>query len=76
MGHGDFLVHHAIALGLRRTALILVKSALDASGSKLIPDKKDSFCFLFDCFTLSVAFHFCLLTHATKVTPLPVRPVL
>ena len=45
MGHGDFLVHHAIALGLRRTALILVKSALDASGSKLIPDKKDSFCF-------------------------------
>ncbi|GJZ20932.1 photosystem I P700 chlorophyll A apoprotein, partial [Tanacetum coccineum] len=38
---GDFLVHHAIALGLHTTTLILVKGALDARGSKLMPDKKD-----------------------------------
>ena len=37
----DFLVHHAIALGLHTTTLILVKGALDARGSKLMPDKKD-----------------------------------
>jgi len=41
IGPGDFLVHHAIALGLHTTALILVKGALDARGSKLMPDKKD-----------------------------------
>ena len=29
-GPGDFLVHHAIALGLHTTTLILVKGALDA----------------------------------------------
>jgi photosystem I P700 chlorophyll a apoprotein A2 len=40
IGPGDFLVHHAIALGLHTTALILVKGALDARGSKLMPDKK------------------------------------
>ncbi|MCL7043054.1 hypothetical protein MKW94_008091 [Papaver nudicaule] len=36
IGPGDFLVHHAIALGLHTTTLILVKGALDARGSKLI----------------------------------------
>jgi photosystem I P700 chlorophyll a apoprotein A2 len=41
IGPGDFLVHHAIALGLHVTTLILVKGALDARGSKLMPDKKD-----------------------------------
>ncbi|KAG5568870.1 hypothetical protein H5410_064114 [Solanum commersonii] len=41
VGSGDFLVHHAIALGLHTTTLILVKGALDARGSKLMPDKKD-----------------------------------
>jgi photosystem I P700 chlorophyll a apoprotein A2 len=40
VGPGDFLVHHAIALGLHTTTLILVKGALDARGSKLMPDKK------------------------------------
>ena len=39
IGPGDFLVHHAIALGLHTTTLILVKGALDARGSKLMPDK-------------------------------------
>ncbi|KAF9619778.1 hypothetical protein IFM89_009300 [Coptis chinensis] len=39
---GNFLVHHAIALGLHTTTLILVKGALDARGSKLMPDKKIS----------------------------------
>jgi photosystem I P700 chlorophyll a apoprotein A2 len=39
IGPGDFLVHHAIALGLHVTTLILVKGALDARGSKLMPDK-------------------------------------
>jgi photosystem I P700 chlorophyll a apoprotein A2 len=34
IGPGDFLVHHAIALGLHTTSLILVKGALDARGSK------------------------------------------
>ena len=34
---GDFLVHHAIALGLHVTMLILLKEALDARGSKLTP---------------------------------------
>jgi photosystem I P700 chlorophyll a apoprotein A2 len=40
IGPGDFLIHHAIALGLHTTTLILVKGALDARGSKLMPDKK------------------------------------
>ena len=48
IGPGDFLVHHAIALGLHTTVLILVKGALDARGSKLMPDKKD-FGFSFPC---------------------------
>jgi hypothetical protein len=43
IGPGDFLVHHAIALGLHTTTLILVKGALDARGSKLMPDKSYSF---------------------------------
>jgi len=48
IGPGDFLVHHAIALGLHTTSLILVKGALDARGSKLMPDKKD-FGYSFPC---------------------------
>ncbi|MCD9639032.1 hypothetical protein HAX54_023277 [Datura stramonium] len=48
IGPGDFLVHHAIALGLHTTTLILVKAALDACGSKLMPDKKD-FGYSFPC---------------------------
>nr|GEW47055.1 P700 chlorophyll a-apoprotein A2, chloroplastic [Tanacetum cinerariifolium] len=47
-GPRDFLVHHAIALGLHTTTLILVKGALDARGSKLMPDKKD-FGYSFSC---------------------------
>ncbi|KAM0941033.1 hypothetical protein DsansV1_C17g0144321 [Dioscorea sansibarensis] len=48
IGPGDFLVHHAIALVLHTTTLILVKGALDAHGSKLMPDKKD-FSYSFPC---------------------------
>ncbi len=48
IGPGDFLVHHAIALGLHTTTLILVKGALDARGSRLMPDKKD-FGYSFPC---------------------------
>ena len=48
IGPGDFLVHHAIALGLHTTTLILVKGALDARGSKLMPDKKQ-FGYSFPC---------------------------
>jgi len=48
IGPGDFLVHHAISLGLHTTTLILVKGSLDARGSKLIPDKKD-FGYSFPC---------------------------
>jgi photosystem I P700 chlorophyll a apoprotein A2 len=48
IGPGDFLVHHAISLGVHVTTLILVKGALDARGSKLIPDKKD-FGYSFPC---------------------------
>ncbi|VEP15055.1 Photosystem I P700 chlorophyll a apoprotein A2 [Hyella patelloides LEGE 07179] len=48
IGPGDFYVHHAIALGLHVTTLILVKGALDARGSKLMPDKKD-FGYSFPC---------------------------
>ena len=48
IGPGDFLVHHSIALGLHTTTLILVKGALDARGSRLMPDKKD-FGYSFPC---------------------------
>jgi photosystem I P700 chlorophyll a apoprotein A2 len=48
IGPGDFLVHHAIALGLHTTVLILVKGALDARASKLMPDKRD-FGYSFPC---------------------------
>jgi len=41
IGLGDFLVHHAIALGLHTTTLILIKGDLDACGSKLMLDKKE-----------------------------------
>ncbi|KAJ8433185.1 hypothetical protein Cgig2_025576 [Carnegiea gigantea] len=47
-GPGDFLVHHAITLGLHTTTLILVKGDLDARGFKLMPDKKD-FGYSFPC---------------------------
>jgi len=36
------LVHHAIALGLHTTTLILVKGALDASGYKSMPERRIS----------------------------------
>jgi photosystem I P700 chlorophyll a apoprotein A2 len=39
IGPGDFMAHHAIALGLHVSVLILLKGALDARGSKLMPDK-------------------------------------
>jgi len=42
----DFLVHHAIALGLHTTTLILGKAALETS--KLMLDKKD-FGYSFSC---------------------------
>lgn len=45
---GDFLVHHAIALGLHTTTLVLVKGALEARVSKLMPYKKD-FGYSFPC---------------------------
>jgi photosystem I P700 chlorophyll a apoprotein A2 len=48
LGPGDFLVHHAIALGLHTSTLILIKGALDARGSGLMPDKKD-FGYSFPC---------------------------
>ncbi|KAK8278888.1 hypothetical protein V6Z11_D09G072600 [Gossypium hirsutum] len=48
IGPGNFLVHHAITLGLHTTTLILVKGALDARNSKLLPDKKD-FSYSFPC---------------------------
>jgi photosystem I P700 chlorophyll a apoprotein A2 len=48
VGPGDFLVHHAISLGVHTSVLILVKGALDARGSKLMPDKKD-FGYAFPC---------------------------
>ena len=48
IGPGDFLVHHGIALGLHTTTLILVKGALDARGSKLMPDKVE-FGYSFPC---------------------------
>jgi photosystem I P700 chlorophyll a apoprotein A2 len=48
IGPGDFLVHHAIALGLHVTALMLVKGALGAGGSKLMRDNID-FGYSFPC---------------------------
>ncbi|MBA0712707.1 hypothetical protein Golax_011789, partial [Gossypium laxum] len=49
IGPGDFLVHHAITLGLHTTTVILVKDALDARSSKLLLDKKDfSYSFPYD----------------------------
>jgi photosystem I P700 chlorophyll a apoprotein A2 len=39
LGPGDFLAHHAMALGLHVTVLILLKAALDARGSRLMRDK-------------------------------------
>jgi len=48
IGPGDFLIHHAISLGLHTTTLILVKGALDARASRLLPDKKD-FGYSFPC---------------------------
>ena len=41
IGPREFFVHHAIALCLHSTTLILVKGALDACSSKLMPNKKD-----------------------------------
>tara|TARA_B100000780_G_C21069573_1_gene430301 strand:+ start:511 stop:1311 length:801 start_codon:yes stop_codon:yes gene_type:complete len=39
LGPGDVLAHHAIALGLHVTILILFKGSLHGRGSKLMPDK-------------------------------------
>jgi photosystem I P700 chlorophyll a apoprotein A2 len=39
LGPGDLLAHHAIALGLHVTVLILLKGSTDARGSRLMPDK-------------------------------------
>jgi photosystem I P700 chlorophyll a apoprotein A2 len=39
VGPGDLLAHHAIALGLHLSILILLKGSLDGRGSKLMPDK-------------------------------------
>ena len=39
IGPGDFMAHHAIALGLHVTVLVIIKGCLDACGSKLMPDK-------------------------------------
>lgn len=41
IGPGDCLVHHAIALGLHTTTLILVKGSLDAHGTELMSNEKD-----------------------------------
>jgi photosystem I P700 chlorophyll a apoprotein A2 len=48
VGPGDFLVHHAISLGVHTTVLILIKGALDARGSRLMPDKRE-FGYAFPC---------------------------
>ena len=45
---GDTYVHHAIALGLHVTVLILLKGGLEARGSKLMPDKMEQ-AFGFSC---------------------------
>ncbi len=39
LGPGDVMVHHALAFGLHLSSLIGLKGALDARGSKLMPDK-------------------------------------
>jgi photosystem I P700 chlorophyll a apoprotein A2 len=39
LGPGDFLAHHAMALGLHVTVLIVLKAALDARASRLMRDK-------------------------------------
>jgi photosystem I P700 chlorophyll a apoprotein A2 len=39
LSSADFLVHHAISLGLHTTSLILLKGSLDARSSRLVPDK-------------------------------------
>jgi photosystem I P700 chlorophyll a apoprotein A2 len=39
LGPGDLLAHHAIALGLHISILILLKGSLDGLGSNLMPDK-------------------------------------
>eukprot|EP00931_Biecheleriopsis_adriatica_P016233 TRINITY_DN12026_c0_g1_i4.p1 TRINITY_DN12026_c0_g1~~TRINITY_DN12026_c0_g1_i4.p1 ORF type:complete len:588 (+),score=-69.61 TRINITY_DN12026_c0_g1_i4:422-2185(+) len=41
LGPGDMYVHHAIALGLHVSVLVLSKGALHATGSNLMPDKMD-----------------------------------
>jgi len=38
-GPGDLLAHHALALGLHVSTLIVLKGSLDARGSTLMPDK-------------------------------------
>ena len=48
LGCGDVLVHHAIALGLHVTTLILLKAALNGRSSKLMPDKS-TFGYGFPC---------------------------
>ncbi|KAG4149144.1 hypothetical protein ERO13_D05G323550v2 [Gossypium hirsutum] len=48
IGPKDFLVHHAISLGLHTTTLILVNGTLDARGSKLMSNKED-FDYSFPC---------------------------
>nr|YP_003795270.2 photosystem I P700 chlorophyll a apoprotein A2 [Chromera velia]ADJ66512.2 photosystem I P700 chlorophyll a apoprotein A2 [Chromera velia] len=48
VGPGDFLVHHAIALGLHTTVLILIKGAIDSRGSRFMPDKQ-AFGYTFPC---------------------------
>ena len=45
---GFFLVHHAIALGLHVTTLVLLKGAMNARSSKLMPDKR-TFGYGFPC---------------------------
>lgn len=48
LSSGDLLVHHAIALGLHVTTLVLLKAAMDTIGSKLMPDK-EAFGYGFPC---------------------------
>jgi photosystem I P700 chlorophyll a apoprotein A2 len=35
----DLLVHHALALGIHTTVLILLKGSLDSRGTAMVPDK-------------------------------------
>ena len=53
------MVHHAIALGLHVTMLILLKRALDARGSKLMPDKI-AFSYGFTCDSFYLATLSCI----------------